>query len=112
MNESSAAFNRGDLDGHLAVYALDTTTMTLGGPVPGREAMKQGFPKQYFGPDGKPFQELSFDQFVVHAIGEDHAYSTGHFALRGGGRPERSGWFTLVWGRQDGGWRILHNHSS
>ncbi len=37
---------------------------------------------------------------------------TGGFALTGGGRPDATGRFTLVWQRTAAGWRIIHDHSS
>jgi len=37
---------------------------------------------------------------------------TGRFALSGGGLPEQSGWFSLVWLQTPAGWRVVHDHSS
>ena len=86
--------------------------MAKSGPRPGRDAMKKSFSASYFGPDGKPFQVLSFDQLAVHVLGAEHAYSTGHWALQGGGRPNLGGWFTLIWAHDASGWRVIHDHTS
>ena len=57
-------------------------------------------------------QQVRFDQTTVRPLGADHALMTGRFTLSGGGQPDRSGWFSLVWKRTPSGWRILHDHSS
>jgi ketosteroid isomerase-like protein len=47
----------------------------------------------------------------VRPLGRDHALAVGRFVLSGGGLAERSGWFTLLWERAPGGWRVIHDHS-
>ena len=42
----------------------------------------------------------------------DAALATARFVLSGGGKPDQSGWFTLVWLRTPAGWRAVHDHSS
>jgi len=112
LSASAEAFNRGDLDGHLAIYVEDATMMTGTGPRPGRDRIKAGFSTKYFGPDGKPFQQLAFDSLAVHPLGEDHAYVIARWSLTGGGRPDLGGWFTLIWQRRLERWRVLHDHTS
>ena len=112
LTASADAFNRGDLDGHLAIYVEDATMMTGNGPRPGRDRIKAGFSTKYFGPDGRPFQQLAFDSLAVHPLGSDHAYVTARWSLGGGGRPDLGGWFTLIWERRPEGWRVLHDHTS
>jgi len=105
------AWNRGDLKGHLAIYADEMTFMTRTGPRPGVEPLEKAFAEKYFR-DGRPKQTLSFDSQTLRRLGPDAALETGHFVLSGGGEPEQSGWFTLVWVRTPAGWRVLHDHSS
>ena len=57
-------------------------------------------------------QQLRFEQLNVRPLGRDRALMTGRFFLYGGGGEERGGWYTLVWERIDGRWRIIHDHSS
>ncbi len=108
---SAEAWNRGDLKGHLAIYDKATTFMTAAGPRPGVALIEEAFLKKYF-EDGAPRQSLGFSQVAVHQLGPDAAFETGHFELTGGGLPEQSGWFTLVWKRTAAGWRVIHDHSS
>ena len=108
---SMEAWNRGDLKGHLAMYADTTTFMTRSGPRPGVAAIEESFNRTFF-EQGQPKQQLRFEQIVVRPLGEGAALETGRFVLSGGGAPEQSGWFTLVWVRTPEGWRVVHDHSS
>jgi len=111
LANSVDAFNRGDLPGHLAIYDPGVTFMTKDGPRPGIAPIEQAFREHYF-KDGKPIQQLRFEQLAVRSLGPDSALATARWALAGGGKPELSGWFTLVWQRTAAGWRAVHDHSS
>jgi uncharacterized protein (TIGR02246 family) len=111
MTASAAAWNRGDLKGHLAIYVDTVTFMTKTGPRPGVQAVEDAFTRTYFR-DGRPKQSLDFSQLTVRFPARDVALVTGHFQLSGGGEPDQSGWFTLVWIRTTTGWRAMHDHSS
>jgi uncharacterized protein (TIGR02246 family) len=108
---SMDAWNQGDLKGHLAMYTGDMTFMTRNGPRPGVEPLEKSFSEKYF-KDGRPKQTLTFDNRTLRRLGPDAALETGRFLLSGGGEPEQSGWFTLIWVRTADGWRVLHDHSS
>lgn len=108
---STAAFNRGDLKGHLAIYDEGVTFMTQEGPRPGIAPIEKAFREHYF-QDGQPIQQLRFEQLAVRRLTDDTAIATARWALSGGGKPEQAGWFTLVWLRTPAGWRAVHDHSS
>lgn len=108
---SAEAWNRGDLKGHLAIYADSVTFMTRTGPRPGIAPIEEQFSRLYFR-DGKPKQALRFEQVVVRRLDRDSALQTGRFVLSGGGEAEQSGWFTLIWVRTADGWKAVHDHSS
>lgn len=111
ITASSDAWNRGDLKGHLAIYVDTVTFMTKSGPRPGVAAVEQQFNTVYFR-DGKPKQTLGFEQVRIRPLDDASALATGRFMLSGGGEPEQSGWFTLVWIRTAAGWKAVHDHSS
>lgn len=112
LSQASAdAWNQGDLKGHLAVYTDDMTFMTGKGPRPGVAPLEKSFAEKYF-KNGRPKQTLGFTDRVLRRLGPDAVLETGRYVLSGGGEPEQSGWFTLVWVRTPQGWRILHDHSS
>ena len=111
LADSAAAFNRGDLPGHLAVYDEGVTFMTKDGPRPGVAPIEKAFGEKYFR-DGKAIQALRFEDLAVRPLGTDAALATARWVLSGGGQPEQSGWFTLAWIRTPAGWRVVHDHSS
>ena len=47
----------------------------------------------------------------MRRLNDEAAIATARWALAGGGKPEQSGWFTLVWLRTAAGWRAVHDHS-
>lgn len=111
ITASAAAWNRGDLRGHLAIYVDSVTFMTGTGPRPGVAAIEESFTRTFF-QNGLPKQQLRFEQVALRSLGPDAALQTGRFVLSGGGEADKSGWFTLVWLRTAQGWRAIHDHSS
>ncbi len=111
LGESAAAWNRGDLDGHLADNADSIRFMTSKGPIVGKAGTADALRLAFFR-DGKPIQSLRFEQVSVTPLGAAHALVVGRFVLTGGGLEARSGWFSTVWERQPAGWRVIHDHSS
>ncbi len=105
------AWNRGDLAGHVAVYADSAEFMTGRGPIIGRQQTADALERSFFR-DGRPVQQLRFEQIVVHPLGPDYAYVTGRFILSGGGQEDHSGWYTTIWQWMDGRWQTIHDHSS
>jgi ketosteroid isomerase-like protein len=111
LQASADAWNRGDLKGHLAIYDASVTVMTKTGPRPTIEAIEKSFGQAYF-VDGRPKQHLRMESVTIRSLSERSALMTGRFILSGGGLPEQSGWFTLVWLRTAAGWRAVHDHTS
>lgn len=111
LQASAEAWNDGDLRGHLAMYVDSVTFMTREGPRPGVEPVFESFTRTYW-QEGRPLQQLGFDEVTVRPLDRDAALVTGRFRLTGGGQAEQSGWFTLVWIRAAEGWRAVHDHSS
>jgi uncharacterized protein (TIGR02246 family) len=111
LQGSADAWNRADLRGHLAIYVDSVTFMTRTGPRPGVAQIEEAFSRTYWR-DGRPIQNLRFEQAVVRPLAPGAALQTGRFVLSGGGEEEQSGWFSLVWVRTAEGWRVVHDHSS
>ncbi len=110
LDSTAAGWNRGDLAPYLAAYADSATEMLPTGPAGGvatiEKTMREGFWRT-----GRPLQQLRYEHLVVRMLGPEHALVTGQYVLSGGGRPDRSGWFTTVWARIPAGWRMIHDHS-
>lgn len=107
---TAAGWNRGELPVYLSAYVDTATTMGSTGLVRGVKAieaqMRAGFWRA-----GRPLQSLSYDHLEIRPIGPDQAIATGQYILTGGGRPDRTGWFSTIWVRTPQGWRMVHDHS-
>jgi uncharacterized protein (TIGR02246 family) len=110
FDTTAAGWNRGELAVYLSAYTPNATTMGSTGLVRGVNAigdqMRAGFWKA-----GRPAQVLTYDHLEVRPLGRDHALATGQYILTGGGRPNRTGWFSTIWVRTSAGWRMEHDHS-
>lgn len=110
LNSTADGWNTGDLSKYLAAYVSEATEMTGDGPKGGVEeiekTMKAGFWKT-----GRPLQTLHYEHVEVRMLGKNNALVTGQYVLTGGGRPDRTGWFTTVWTKAGKKWQMIHDHS-
>jgi len=111
FDTTAAGWNRGELPVYLSGYADTATAMGAGGLVRGVQGI-EGQMRAGFWNTGRPLQSLSYDHLEIRPIGPDQAIATGQYILTGGGRPNRTGWFTTIWVRTARGWRMVHDHSS
>ena len=111
LDTSVAAWNRGDLTAHVAIYADSAVLLpaTEGrGPAQARRTLERFFVV----PAERPV--LALDSLQLTPLGDAHVLVRGQYVLQGGrvdGTPRR-GWFTEVWAQTAAGWRIIHDHSS
>lgn len=110
MHQSAADWNKADLDAFMALYDTASTFMFSTGPV-GLGKMRANYEKGFF-KDGKPIQQLRFEDLEIRSLGADHALLTGKFVLSGNNLADRKGIYTLVFVKRGSGWKILHDHSS
>ncbi len=112
LEDQSAAWNRGDLDGFMAGYVQsDALVFTSGGQIRrGWRAARDHYRKKY-GADRAAMGQLDFEVLQVDAIGGDGAVVLGHWKVSGSEHPGR-GIFTVVFERRPEGWRIVHDHTS
>lgn len=112
LTHSAAAWNRGDLAGFMGDYLRDSTSYVSGRYVQyGWQPLYDRYQRIYFAP-GKSRDSLSFDSLHAHALAPDAAYVTARFKLMRGDSTTASGPFTLILRKADGGWRIVHDHTS
>lgn len=110
LDTSVAAWNRGDLDAHVAIYA-DSAVFRPSGGARGPTQARRAFAGFFAVPARRP--ALALDSLTVVALGADHVLATGQYVLTGGVVPgARRGWFTEVWTRTAAGWRIVLDHST
>jgi uncharacterized protein (TIGR02246 family) len=107
----AVAWNANDIERHVAPYADSATMMGSRGLIRGRNAIRDVLARGFWR-DGKPMQQLRFEEVEVRMLGRgDAAVVTGKFVLTGGGRAEASGRFSTVWELRDGRWLTVHDHS-
>lgn len=110
MNDATVKWNKGDLDGYIALYDPSATMMFASGRV-GLDSIRGMYVKYYF-VGGHPKQELSYDTYQLTMLGKGYALLTGRFVLKATDKlPERHGTFSLTMVRRKDGWKILHDHS-
>ena len=105
------AWNAADLDRHVAPYADSATMMGSRGLIWGRPAIR-ALLERGFWRDGKPLQQLRFEEIVIRLVGGNNAaIVTGKFILSGGDKPDITGRFSTIWERKNGRWMTVHDHS-
>lgn len=111
LDTSVAAWNRGDLAAHVAIYA-DSAVLLPSTEGRGPEQARRTLERFFVVAAERPV--LALDSLQFQALGNTHVLVRGQYVLQGGrveGTPRR-GWFTEVWAHTTQGWRIVHDHSS
>ena len=111
FDTTTAGWNRGELAAYLSAYTDSATAMGSNGPERGVNAIGDQMRAGYW-KTGRPAQVLHYEHLEIRPLGPDQALATGQYVLSGGGRPNRTGWFTTIWLRTPAGWRMVHDHSS
>jgi ketosteroid isomerase-like protein len=110
MNQAAEQWNKGDLDGYMALYDTSATMMLPKGRTK-INGMRELYEKYYF-ENGKPKQLLVYDTYEFTPLGKEYALLTGRFILKANEKmKERAGTFSLVFVHKANGWKILHDHS-
>jgi len=112
LDEQVAAWNAGDLDRFLVTYwDSDELTFFSGGTVSkGHKAVKARYVKNYRS-EGKEMGKLAFSDLEVFPLGADAAMARAKWKLVTS-KEKVEGLFTLVLKKLDGGWKIVHDHTS
>ncbi|MCG3125735.1 MAG: hypothetical protein CHACPFDD_00561 [Phycisphaerae bacterium] len=111
LQRQADAWNRGDVDAFMCDYVRgDDLTFSSGGETHrGWDQTLKRYRARY--PDRASMGTLRFDQLETTPLGDAHALTLGRWHLtRAVGNV--SGNFSLIWRRQNGAWRILHDHTS
>jgi len=113
MEASAAGWNRGSLDGFMALYADDATFVTEAGTIArGRAAIAAVYAPTFKG-GANTRGRLSFAPLAYRQLGPVHAVLTARWTLTpaGAGKVE-TGLTTVVFAKQAGGWKIVADHSA
>jgi beta-aspartyl-peptidase (threonine type) len=112
LDDAAAAWNRGDLDGFVSTYAVEsTTTFVSGGEVQyGFDWIRANYAPR-FQPDAAR-DSLRFEDLETRPLGQASAMATAHYVLFQADSVTDSGIFTLILRRTDDGWLMIHDHTS
>ena len=109
LNAQVAAWNEGNLDAFMETYwkSEDLKFVTGTEITKGWAPTLRRYRSEYA--DGGDLGELGLDRIDVELVTDDVAVVTGRF--KHAGADETSGVFSLVMRRDDGAWRIVHDHT-
>jgi ketosteroid isomerase-like protein len=112
LTASSAAWNRGEIDGFMDDYVRSPNTTYIGpsGLLVGYARIRERF-APHFEP-GAHRDSLRFEDVRVRRLGAVEALATARWILFRAETVTASGPLTLVLRHTSGGWKIIHDHSS
>ena len=116
LQASTGSWNAGDLDGFLDDYwqSEQLTFSGADGVTRGWVGLKDRYAAGYWAP-GVTRDSLRFEELEVMPLGQEYALALGRYVLfRPGDTTVTTGfgYFSLVLGRIEGNWKILHDHTS
>ena len=113
LNKQVAAWNAGDIHAFMNGYEKSEKLVFTSGAVI-RRGWKETLEKYKirYGDNPQTMGTLAFSLDETRLVGNRAAVILGHWSLTGGEADGASGVFSLVLERQDGSWRIIHDHTS
>ncbi|SOB87432.1 Ketosteroid isomerase homolog [Sphingomonas guangdongensis] len=114
MEDSAAGWNAGDVDRFMKVYSSRAAAsfVTREGLVRGKPAMIERYRETYDFADAAKRGQLSFAQADFRMLGSGHALYVARYTLSYPSAKPVSGYTSLVFAREAGGWKIVADHSS
>jgi len=111
MGASAAAWNAGQLDRFVAVYAEDAVYIGKDGLVSGRRAIADRY-RPSFANGTNERGRLSFRTLGWRTVGPAHELMYARWTLSRADGSGETGMTTLLFERRPEGWRIITDHSS
>jgi len=113
LDDQTAAWNRGDLEGFMKGYwhSPDVTFFSGDTIIKGWESTLARYKDRYKSP-GKEMGKLSFSDENIEMLSPYSAVVTARWHLEMSGGKKLEGLTTLLCKRMQEGWRIVHDHSS
>jgi uncharacterized protein (TIGR02246 family) len=112
IEAQQAAWNRGDIEGFMNGYAREEGITFLSGDTltRGWQTVLERYRKNY---DSRAkMGTLAFSELEFKPLSPFYTMVTGRFQLTRENGETPHGRFTLVFRRTNGGWRIVHDHTS
>jgi len=111
MRAQELAWSQGDVDEFMKGY-WESEKLSFGGKkgfTYGFENVKNNYKRAY--PNAEIMGKLTFDIIDLVPLNANAAYVLGKYNLVAKDGPA-SGYFTLVWKKIDGAWKIVSDHTS
>ena len=107
------AWNRGNLQNYMKGYwrSPDLTFFSGAAVTKGWEPTLQRYQQRYQG-QGKEMGKLEFQDLKIDLLSRRAAVITGKWQLTMSDGKQPHGLFTLIMKRMQGGWHIVHDHTS
>ncbi|NVK11417.1 MAG: nuclear transport factor 2 family protein [Gammaproteobacteria bacterium] len=104
------AWNNGDLNVFLSIYARDEGLMVVGSDVilTGITEVRERYETAY--DTSESMGQLEFELNNLYLIDDNHAWVLGSWKLTDGDA-ESTGFFTTLWQKNDGVWLIIRDHT-
>lgn len=111
LDEQATAWNKGDIEAYMQGYWHDDSLLFIGnkGPVYGYKSTLERYKKSY--PDKQAMGELSFSELTFKKLSNEYYFVTGKWSLQRD-KDNPNGYFTLLFRKIKGKWRIVADHSS
>ncbi len=110
LNLQREAWNEGNIDGFMDHYwKSDKLTFQSGDTrLEGWKSLLARYKNRY--PEGN-MGKLDFSDLIIHVFSDDSACVLGRWHLRAENQTQQ-GLFTVILKRIEGGWKIIHDHTS
>ena len=111
MHNQQIAWNNGDIERFMKGYVKSDSLLFIGsnGPTYGWQTTLNNYKKGY--PDKMTMGELTFDIKKITVLARDAAFVMGSWSLKRA-TDNPNGFFTLLFKRMDGQWKIAVDHTS
>ncbi|MBK8443378.1 MAG: nuclear transport factor 2 family protein [Sphingobacteriales bacterium] len=112
LQAQQAAWNRADVRGFMEGYHQSDSLRFMGksGITYGWQATLDRYLKNY--PDAATMGQLQFTMLSLEALTPEMALMTGKWELFRTEKENIEGYFSLIWKKIQGKWRIVFDHSS
>lgn len=111
LDEQAAAWNNADIEAYMHGYWNNDSLLFIGskGPVYGYKPTLERYQKSY--PDKQAMGELRFSELTFKKLSKEYYFVTGKWNLQRD-KDNPNGYFTLLFRKIKGKWRIVADHSS
>ena len=112
LDRQVAAWNRGDLEGFMNGYwnSPDLTFYSASSAVSGWKTTLDRYRMRYQS-EGQEMGQLDFSDEKIEMLGPAAAFVRGRWHLKMSSS-EQGGLYTLTFRKLEGGWKIVHDHTS